>query len=759
MRQRNRPIQTNFTSGELSPRLRGRTDLEQYADGAAELTNFQVLPAGGITRRPGGAFVTRVKDPNTRARLVPFIVSIVTAFVLEFGQGYLRITFNRGPVMAGGAPLELDTPYATSELRDLRFSGSADILYITHIAHPPMKLSRTGATTFTLAVVDFVDGPYDTENTGDPASNGGTDTTTTIKPDTAGRGGLINVTASAALFAATDVGRALSIRQQAPERLANTHYGVGTVFYSEYNSVDNVYRVIVGGTTAVANMAGTVPDFDLNAPRDATLDLVDGTCTLKYLGTGKEAYGFGMISAFISPTQVTVDVDPRGPFASEDATLRWRLGEWNSVRGYPSAVTFYEERTVWAGSAVKPQTLWFSQSSNFETMSPCEPDGTVLDTDAITIALDDDQVNVLIWLAGIPRGLAVGAQSGEFLVGPASTVNAALSPSNIRAVRQTDRGSNNIAGIRCSGSVLFVQRGGRKLRELQYDFATDSFLSGDLTQLSDHIAGNQFLETAYQEVQEGTMWLVNDAGELVSLTYDREQKVRAWAVHEVGGTDAIVESVCCVPSPDGTGDDLYIEVARTVNGATLRTIEYIRAPFRADIDGPNGGFFVDCGLSYSGAPATTFSGLDHLDGETVVICADGAARPPQIVVNGSVSIQAPGASLVHIGLPYTSTITTLPAELPGGQGSAQGALKNLLDVFLRFLETRGGKAGRDGGTMDPLQMRPRAAPMSQAEPLYTGDLRFPFPAGADRYGQLTIIQDQPLPMTLLAIVEDVVTNA
>jgi hypothetical protein len=163
-----RPIQTNFTAGELSPRMRGRVDLEQYNNAAADLTNFIVLPQGGITRRPGTHFTTSVKVQASRARLVPFVVSDLTAYVLELGANYIRFNRNRGPVLdTSGVPLELPTPYAVADLRSLRFAASADDCYITHGSHAPMKLARTSADTFTLATVAFANGPFDTENTGD----------------------------------------------------------------------------------------------------------------------------------------------------------------------------------------------------------------------------------------------------------------------------------------------------------------------------------------------------------------------------------------------------------------------------------------------------------------------------------------------------------------------------------------------------------------------------------------------------------------
>ena len=161
-----RIIQTNFSVGEVSPRMAARIDLEQYRAGARELLNVMVQPQGGVTRRSGSTFVAA---PKTAAAVVlrPFIVSDLTAYVLEFGAGYLRFYRNRAQLTdGGGAPLEVTTPYDQDSLAELSFAQSADVLYIAHRRYKPRKLSRTAANVFQLAPVDFLNGPYDAENTG-----------------------------------------------------------------------------------------------------------------------------------------------------------------------------------------------------------------------------------------------------------------------------------------------------------------------------------------------------------------------------------------------------------------------------------------------------------------------------------------------------------------------------------------------------------------------------------------------------------------
>lgn len=190
MPQQFRLLQSNWTAGEFSPRLFARVDLQRYPNGAAELMNMVMHPQGGAQRRTGSYYVGAVKNEASRVRLVPFVASNLAAYVVEFGDLYVRFFRNRGPVIAGGVPLELTTPYPLADLRALRFAQSVDVLYIFHENYAPRKLSRIAADQFNLTEVEFRDGPYVSENTGSPSVSTGagssTSAGTTTPPGTGG---------------------------------------------------------------------------------------------------------------------------------------------------------------------------------------------------------------------------------------------------------------------------------------------------------------------------------------------------------------------------------------------------------------------------------------------------------------------------------------------------------------------------------------------------------------------------------------------
>jgi len=209
----------------------------------------------------------------------------------------------------------------------------------------------------------------------------------------------------------------------------------------------------------------------------------------------------------------------------------------------------------------------------------------------------------------------------------------------------------------------------------------------------------------------------------------------------------VVESVAVIPG-DLNEDQVWLIVKRTVNGATVRYVEYL-----TPIDFGNNtsdAFYVDSGLTYSGSPATTISGLNHLEGETVTILADGAAHADKTVSSGAVTLDR-SASQVHVGLGYTSTLRTMRIEGGSVDGVSQGKVKRIHDVTVRLYETVGAKVGASASATDVIPFRSSADPMDQALGLYTGDKTIEFDNGYDTDGFVTVVQDQPLPLTLLGI--------
>lgn len=674
-------IQNNTNAGEISPLLEGRVDLRPYTNGLKKCLNFLPLAQGPITRRPGTMYVGQPKYSNKACRLVRFEYSITQAYIIEVGDQYMRFYRNEGrlenPV---GTPVEISTPYLEADLFNLSFTQSADVLYITHTGYSPQKLIRNSSVSWSLNQITFKDGPYLPLNS----------TTTTITPSATS--GAITLTASAALFAATDVGRVVRIQH------AST-------------------------------------------------------------------WGYARITGFTSTTVVNATVV--NAFGATTASANWRLGVWSQTTGFPSVATFYGDRLFFAGGTFYPDRIDGSVVSDYENFAPSSTAGVVADDNAVSFILNSNTVNAVYWMADDEKGLLIGTSGGEWVVRPSST-NEALTPTNISAKRGTKYGSKKVAPAITGKAVLFVQRAGRKLREMAYSFEDDGFKAPDISILSEHITVGGIKEMAYQAEPQSIVWSARGDGTLLSLTYEKAQEVYGWARHRLGGDPAItdiydttyssVESCACIPASAGTSDETWFLVKRTLNGSVVRTIEYL-TPILIDSEEAGERFFVDCGFVYNGAPTTTISGIPSIfNGVQFSLLVDGATHPPKTVSGGAITLDRAG-SVVHLGLGYTSDVWTQRINAGAQTGTSQGKVKRIHKVVVRLFQTLGLKFGPNSSKLDVLPFRTAATPMGSAPPYLDDDTRdILWNDGYNTNGRLYFRQDQPLPMTIVAVMADLQTQ-
>jgi hypothetical protein len=298
---------------------------------------------------------------------------------------------------------------------------------------------------------------------------------------------------------------------------------------------------------------------------------------------------------------------------------------------------------------------------------------------------------------------------------------------------------------------------GGVIRDFSYDYTQDSYVGKDLTILARHLFKDREIAAwDYAQAPDSIVWVVLDDGALVSLTYMKEQDVWAWTRHESGAHgDAHFEDVTVI---EENGEDVpYFIVRRTINGQTKRYIERLHS---RSFSGVEDAFFVDCGLTYSGAPTQTISGLSHLEGQQVVALADGNVVRNLTVTGGTVRLQN-AAAKVHIGLPMTAAIETLDLDLGQvqGLGTVQGRAKTVSEVTMRVENTRGIFTGPEDGDRNSDKLveykQRRDEAWNEAIQLYTGDVRITPYWDWNNSGSLWVKQFDPLPMTILALMPDV----
>lgn len=946
------PIQTNFTSGEVSPAMKGRVDVQKFFNGGELIRNFQVLPQGGLLRRSGSEFITEVKDSTKLTILKKFVFSTIQAYMLEIGDQYIRIIRDGGVVESGGSPVEVVTPYLEAELRELKFTQSADFLYIAHKNHKTRVLTRSSDISWSLVLFENKDGPYldqdksSTElrivNTVDTA------TITSTEPDFASgdvgkfvefvhEGVLligeitaytssteIQITPKNNVVDFTTIDPATVIDYEAatvafPNRLRSTlaiwstsventfikvetrkpfvlrsgtitdehstgfkSSGVGWARNSEafyvrsgdtikvrfnLNNVADLDKItlikasdgteanvgaerittaVVGNNTdeIICNYTGLVfVDFRFDdtttlsaysvevndnpvlqgkwyltgkniatnedIPSSGTaaaysVDTIEVALIPVKLGTSglltlsdREITGtlrasksvfedprdvgrqirlnlsgtqvWGTISSFTSTTEVDIDfedalpLDPKQPqsLIGFGRTANWKFGAW-FVGNYPQVVNFHEGRLNFYATQLQPQTHWTSKSSSFEEYAPTDKDSTVQDDSGITATLNSGKINTILWAATGPV-LLLGTVGAEWQI-KAQSLNESLTPKNYNAKEQTSWGSEDITPERIGQSLIYVQVGGVTIRELVYSFEIDSFVANHLNIVADHIFRDRgkAIDIAYERNPYTRIWFVASNGEVVCVTYEKSQEITAWNHHILGGSFAggnpVTESIEALPGDD-TNDEVYLIVKRTIDGVTKRYIERFADDFwpRSDTD-KTSMRFTDSHLTYSGAATSTISGLDHLEGETVQIVADGAVRPTEVVSGGSITFQGGDATEAVIGLQYTSLVKTLPVEAGSVSGTAQGKVKRINALVVRLHASIGFSHGVKEDNLTLLSFRGTEDPMDSSPPLFSGDKKITLNSSYDTLAPYFISQDQPYPLNILALMPQLVTH-
>jgi hypothetical protein len=709
-------MQNSFNAGELSPKLRGRIDIDKYANGCEVLENFIPQIYGPARKRPGVRFVKETKTSENTSRLIPFQYSTNQSYVLEFGDKYIRFYKDGGVILSGLSPYEIVTPYDHTDVNGLHFVQSADILFLVHPNYPPYKLSRFDHDDWTIDQIVFDSPVFDSENL--------TETILTASATT----GAITLTSSVSLFATTDVGAYYKFTEVIGSKYDNWQPGedITSGDYRYYSS--NLYIATTTGTTGV------------RAPVHLTGNENDGGVDWDYIHSG---FGYAEITAYTSDTLVSATVIKTLPSSTTTGVDTWSESAWSDYKGYPKAVAFYEDRLWFAGTVNSPQTLWASVTGNYEDFSY----GTN-DDRAMNYTINSQEVNTIQWLSP-GKVLAIGTSGSEFTVS-ASSLNEAVTPTNIKIVPQTTYGGADIQPFKIGSSTLFVQRALRKIREYIYSFDKDSYVAPDMTMLSEHITQAGITNMSYQQSPDQIMWVPDAAGILLGLTYEREEDVVGWHRHDIGG---LIESITTIPHWDGDQDSTWLIVNRTINGDTVRYVEYIEKEFN-----DNYSFYVDSGLTYDGAPATIISGLDHLEGEEIAILADGSVHPNMIVVAGEVTLQK-SASIVVLGLPYVSTLKTMPIEAGAADGVAQGKKMRVTNIVMRLFETGPGLwFGPDTTNMNELQFRNSTMAMGEPVPLFTGDTELQsWPGDYQVAPQITIQHRLALPCTVIAVMPQVHT--
>lgn len=799
-------FKTNFTAGELSPRLLARVDIARYQNGAKEIFNGYPLVHGGARRRAGLRFAAAAKNATKRARLVPFIRDRENAFMLEFGETYIRFYTGLGQIEASpGVPFEIASPWDDLELADVHYVQGADTMFFSHPSYSIRTLKRFSDTLWKLQEVDWEVPP--SEEIGDRPQ-----TTLTLS---ATSGAAVTATAGAASFLASDVGRAI-------ESVAGR--GIITVFTSTTVVTVNIAAADAFASTGpIAANSWKITESPKTTCTPSASGPIGVACTLtlgangwrndaqvSHIGSFVEVNG-GLVEITAVATAVSASGIVRSALEAttqaESGAWAVRQVAWNPIDGFPRAVSLFEQRLVTGGSPAFPNTVWGTKTGEFFNFA-----AGVNDSDGFTFNLASDQVNPIEHLAST-RVLQPLTFGGEFSM--TGGTEKPLTPTNVQVRLQTTYGAAVCRPVRVGNEVIFVQRGGRKLRALGYRVETDSFNAPDISILAEHITEGGIEEMAYAQEPDQVVWMVRGDGRMVSMSIDRDQDAIGFASSQ---TDGVVESAASMPF--GTEDQTWWAVKRTVNGAEKRYIEFFEEGRNTDscitgavdedaivsatwlagvvtvtqiahgyLTGDTirlsgftpSGYNGEHEITMTGANTYTFAlstnpgattvvgtaakavvtwaGFNHLEAKTLDIVADGYVAASKTVVGGSITLDKP-VYAIEGGLHYTSRVVTLPPEFGTGQGSAQGNAMSIHEIVVRFYKTKGGTVNGQPLTSRKFGTFPV---LNQPVPEFTGDKRvenlgWGRAGSGDSDGTVTIEQPQPLPMQIIGLVTRLTAN-
>lgn len=395
------------------------------------------------------------------------------------------------------------------------------------------------------------------------------------------------------------------------------------------------------------------------------------------------------ITARNSATQIVATLLGE-PFVNIDAVTQWRLGHWSDTTGYPGCGTFFQERLWMGGSKSFPDLVVGSVSNQYENLTPTEPNGEVLDTNAIVRRLNSRRLSKIKWMAEGDKGLLVGTGSREWLIDTVDGSGKTITPDNARAKSASSRGSSDVEGAAIDNQYLYVQRSGRTIREYAYVYDVDSYKSPSMSLLSSHLGIKPFVQMAYAAEPYSIVWMRRVDGSIVGLTYNRDENVVGWHRHDFAG--GVVESIAVIPAADKLQDTLWMVIRREIDGQDRRYIEKLTRfwDFDMTIDDAH---YVDCALRYTGTATDVVFGLQHLEGrEDIYGLADGVPVGPLTVEGGTVTLPNEAENII-LGIGFDAEGETSGLENGAQDGTAQGKEKRINRMSVNVWQSYGGELG------------------------------------------------------------------
>ena len=649
-----RTFKQAFSGGEISPEMFGRIADNKFQQGAATMRNFISKPQGPAQNRPGFAFVREVKDSTKSTRLLSFTFNTTQTMVIEMGHEYFRfhtqgqtLVYVDGGAWNGGTnyaigdiakqggvnyyaktahsnqqppnathwyPLptnpniyEIPHPYQQDandqELFDVNYVQSADVMTLVHPNHPPAELRRYGATNWQFININF----------GTPLP--------------------------------------------APTNPAVSAYIPSSSSTNADTYVDHAYVITAVKSNLAEESSQSIACqvqnniFVTGAKNTVSWTTVSGASRYRVYKQSGGIYGF--IGETTSNALIDDNIAPdfsRTPPIHEN--------DFVGTNNYPGAVSYFEQRRVFAGTNNAPQNIWMTKSGTENNMSFGLP---IRDDDRIEFRVAAREANTIRHIVPLTNLLMLTG-SAEWRI---TSVNSdAITPTSISVKPQSYVGANNAQPVIVNNSLVYGAARGGHVRELGYNWQANGFVTGDLSLRAPHLFDNfTIVDMGLSKSPIPIVWMISSNGKLLGLTYVPEQQIGAWHQHDTDGT---FESVACVS--EGNDDVTYCVVKRTINGATKRYVERMGTRLFAT---QRDNFFVDSGGTYNGTntdtnrTVTISGGTNYTKGETVTVTTNYNLfnAPPSVADVDDAIVLVDGTTLYRLTILGTSSQTVATAKL------------------------------------------------------------------------------------------------
>lgn len=748
--------QLAFTTGEVSPDVSSRFDLEQYKSALLEAENVVIRPYGAVAKRQGSQYVGQVKYSDKPTRLFEFTTNTNNSFMLEFGDKYIRV-WNYG-IYTG---IEVTTPFTSDILFDLNCNQSGDVMFICSGKYPIQTLSRYSDTDWRMSTYKLTEQPYDEINTDN-------EHTLTVNGDT--------ITSTKDLFTQDMVGSVIQIAyyvEAVHTKSAGEVVEKKVKRYMQAQTIEKTYNNINYNVGAFSTDTELSWKFTTHGTWEGTVKLqisnndgqtwkdyrtytskndynvtdtgkIEAGARLKYVSDIKSGsvncdlsimpftqYGIVEIKSVTDAKNAKVNV--LNGIKEGEPSYQWKLGSWNRGRGYPKLCTFYQDRFVVAATDSKPNFIWFSRTGDYPNFGVEKVEGTITDDSAITLPVINRKMCEIRHL--VPANDLIILTSGnEWIVRGDKTIT----PTNCNLKTQTQRGALSCEPQFIGNRCVFVQERGGTVRDMGYSYESDNYTGQDLTLfVKTLVKGHLAVTSAYAQDPDSIIYYVRDDGQLNCLTYIPEQKVYGWSHFVTNGKYRYVESVA-----EGEQDTIYFVVDRVINNKSVKCIERSIPLYTED----NSDVFLDCYVKVANSIKTDYINAPHLVGQMVDIVIDGQQMPSRVVPPTGVIKLDGKANVITVGLPYTTKIKIPNVEQQINDGTLQGRVATVSRVVLRMYKSFGGKVGRTFDRMDDITLPPNE--------LFTGDKPVILPKMGINYSTDTSIcikHSDPFPFNLLSI--------